>query len=134
MRLIVGLGNPGVEYETTRHNLGFMVVGVLAEKLSIELKERSLKSIWGEGTIEENEVVLARPTTFVNSSGESVRALIEKFGVEHEGLIVIHDDLDLPLGDVRAKTGGGSGGHNGLQSIIDKLGNGNFARSNRQRA
>ena len=128
MFIIVGLGNPGPEYETTRHNIGFLTVDLLAEKYAIELSELSFQALWSEGKVKKKQVVLAKPVTFVNSSGDSVKALVDSFKVNSTDLLVIHDDLDLPFGEVRVKVEGGSGGHNGLKSIIGKLEDDNFIR------
>ncbi|MDO8886297.1 aminoacyl-tRNA hydrolase [Candidatus Oleimmundimicrobium sp.] len=126
--LVVGLGNPGVEYEETRHNLGFKVVETLADNLEISVKKKSYKSLWGEGKIDDKRVFLAKPQTFVNLSGKSVLALLKGLGLDTASLLIIHDDMDLSLGEVRIKKAGGSGGHNGLKSIIKTLGTEDFGR------
>ena len=126
--LIIGLGNPGKRYESTRHNIGFMALDALAAQLEIELKQKSFNALWGKGTIAGNNVLLAEPQTFMNLSGTAVRQLQSFFKTDISNLIVIHDDLDLPFGAVRLKTGGGTAGHKGLASIESNLGTSEFAR------
>ncbi len=126
--LIVGLGNPGIEYEKTRHNVGFKVVEMLANTLGVSVCRKGYKSLWGKGKINNKDVFLAKPQTFVNLSGESVFALLKGLNIDPASLLIIHDDLDLPFGEVRVKKSGGSGGHNGLRSIINILGTGDFGR------
>jgi peptidyl-tRNA hydrolase, PTH1 family len=128
MKLIVGLGNPGYLYARHRHNIGFMCVGHLAKlhRISFDRKQASART--GMGAIARNNVVLARPQTYMNASGESVAALMKKLNVKPEDLIVIHDDLDLPVGKIRLRFGGGSGGHKGIESIIQRLGTREFNR------
>lgn len=126
--LIIGLGNPGKRYESTRHNIGFMALDVLAAQLEIALKQKSFNALWGKGTIAGNNVLLAEPQTFMNLSGTAVRQLQSFFKTDISNLIVIHDDLDLPLGAVRLKAGGGTAGHKGLASIESNLGTSEFVR------
>jgi len=126
--LVIGLGNPGKRYESTRHNVGFMVVEKLAAGWKIELKQKSFNALWGKGTIEDKNVLLAKPQTFMNLSGTAVRQLQSFFKTEISNLIVIHDDLDLPYGAVRMKAGGGTAGHKGLASIETNLGTSDFIR------
>lgn len=126
--LIVGLGNPGKEYINTRHNLGFRVVYELAQELGVDLKEHSCKAKWGRKDLEGKDIVFALPQTFVNVSGESVRQLMECFDLTVDDLFVVHDDLELPVGMLRVKKGGGSAGHNGLRSIIENIRDENFKR------
>ena len=126
--LIVGLGNPGSRYAKTRHNIGFMVVENLAGRWDIELKHKSFNALWGKGVTQGNTVLLAQPQTFMNLSGTAVRQLQSFFKTETSGLIVIHDDLDLPFGSVRLKAGGGTAGHKGLSSIESNLGSSGFLR------
>lgn len=126
--LIVGLGNPGKRYEKTRHNIGFMAVELLADRLEIELKQKSFGALWGKGNFSGHSVLLAEPQTYMNLSGTAVRQLQTFFKTEISNLIVIHDDLDLPFGSVRMKIGGGTAGHKGLSSIESNLGTSGFMR------
>jgi len=128
VELIVGLGNPGKEYEASRHNVGFLVVNRLARTNGIPLDERKYKSRWGRGAIADRPVILAKPRTFMNASGDAVRLLAASFSLTAHQLIVIHDDLDLPFGRIRIKEKGGHGGHKGIQSIIHAVGSGGFRR------
>lgn len=128
MKLIVGLGNPGVQYRFNRHNMGFMVLERLADQLNIKLDKRGYDSLFGRGTIADETVLLAEPQTYMNLSGKAVKRFCHKFSTPFEDLIVIHDELDLPFGTIRLKAGGGHGGHKGLVSIIDHLGGSDFPR------
>jgi len=120
--LIVGLGNPGLAYRHNRHNVGFMVADALADKLEIPLKRVKFKAQIGNGKLGDIPVIIAKPLTFMNNSGEAVAPLVRYFKVPLERLLVIHDDMDLPLGTLRMRPSGGSAGHNGMLSIFDKLG------------
>ena len=120
--LIVGLGNPGLAYRHNRHNVGFMVADALAEKLEIPLKRVKFKAQIGNGKLEGIPIIIAKPLTFMNNSGEAVAPLVRYIKVPLERLLVIHDDMDLPLGTLRMRPSGGSAGHNGMLSIFDKLG------------
>jgi PTH1 family peptidyl-tRNA hydrolase len=128
--LIVGLGNPGKEYQWTRHNLGFMLIDKLAGDARIEVKKRECQSLTGRGEIESHAVKLAKPQTYMNLSGEAVACLLARSeGAErNEKLIVISDDLALPFGKIRIRARGSAGGHNGLKSIIGALGTNEFIR------
>jgi PTH1 family peptidyl-tRNA hydrolase len=126
--VIVGLGNPGVRYQRTRHNIGFLVVDRLAEKNHIFISTKRFQTLYGMGWIDSNKVVLVKPMTFMNQSGESVKKAINFFHTDMGDLIVIHDDLDLPFGRIRFKRRGGDGGHQGVRSIIEMLGGNNFLR------
>ena len=127
--LVVGLGNPGKKHSKNRHNVGFRCVDYLAETCSIELKQRKrFKASLGEGTINLHRVILAKPLTFMNSSGSAIAPLARWYKIPRNRILVIHDDLDLPLGKVRLKPGGGSGGHRGVSSIIETMGTSDFAR------
>jgi len=128
VKLVVGLGNPGKEYTHSRHNIGFLVINRLAKANGIALKKRKFKSIWGRGGISEHEVILAKPHTFMNISGEAVKRFLEEFNLESHHLIVIHDDLDLDFGRIKIKKKGGAGGHKGIISIMDVIGGGVFTR------
>ncbi len=128
--LVVGLGNPGDEYHSTRHNFGFLAIDRLAYELGISLRHLPLlQAEAGVGELSPYSLVLAKPITFMNASGHAVAALTRFFQLKEPGqLIVIHDDLDIPLGKIKIKSGGGAGGHKGVNSIIDSLGTGEFKR------
>jgi len=128
VKLIIGLGNPGREYSGTRHNIGFAVLGELARKHGINFDKRCCHSRAGEGLIADQQVVLAKPQTYMNLSGDSVAALMRKYKVKLSDIMVIHDDLDMPLGKIRIRASGSAGGHNGLKSIIGSIGSMEFAR------
>jgi PTH1 family peptidyl-tRNA hydrolase len=128
LHLIVGLGNPGNRYKLTRHNIGFMVLEKLATRWEVDLKHKSFDALWNRGKIAGKNVILAMPQTYMNLSGNAVRRLLNYFKVDTNKLIVIHDDLDLPFGTIRLKTGGGNAGHKGLISITTCLGSGDFMR------
>lgn len=128
MKLIVGLGNPGSKYEGTRHNIGFMVVRRLAEKVGIALKRQGHQGIYGVGRCGKEEATLLLPQTFMNLSGASVRSAHQSLGITPGDLIIVHDDIDLPFGRLRIRPNGGHGGHNGIRSIASTLGNGDFYR------
>jgi len=128
MRLIVGLGNPGSKYAPTRHNLGFVVVSILAERYGIPLKKMTLSALWGQGRVAGEGVVLAQPTTYMNLSGQAVSRLLQYFKLSPEDLIVIHDDLDVPYGRLKLAQGGGAGGHRGVLSVQDTLDSEDFYR------
>ncbi len=128
MKLIVGLGNPGRTYQWTRHNLGFWVVERLARQHGIKLVKRGLRSVYGLGRVGEVEVVLAKPMTYMNLSGDAVSRLVRFFRVPPQDLIVLQDDLDLPPGKIRIRIKGGHGGHKGIRSIAEAIGSDNFQR------
>lgn len=127
--LVVGLGNPGKDYEGTRHNVGFDVVELLARRHNGRLKAGKERALVDEVRIDGHRVALAMPTTFMNLSGESVAPLVRRFGItDNTDLVVVHDELDLPTGVVRVKVGGGLAGHNGLRSIKAHLHSDDFVR------
>jgi len=126
--LIVGLGNPGASYEKTRHNLGFMVVDLLAREAQTQVKRDECRALVGRAMIENQTVELAKPQTYMNLSGESVSCLVSKPDRSVDNLIVISDDLALPFGTIRLRPRGSHGGHNGLRSIIDCLRGNDFIR------
>jgi len=128
MNLIVGLGNPGSRYQYTRHNIGFMVLEKIAARWEVDLKQKSFDALWNRGKIAGINVLLAMPQTYMNLSGNAARKLLAYFKMDISSLIVIHDDLDLPFGAVRLKSGGGDAGHKGLKSIITCLGSADFMR------
>jgi PTH1 family peptidyl-tRNA hydrolase len=128
MKVIIGLGNPGKEYRLNRHNAGFHCIDRLADGNSIKLKTKLCQSLTGTGRIAGEDVVLARPATFVNLSGNAAASLLKRFKCTPQDLIVIHDDLDLPTGRIRVRLGGSSGGHRGIKSIIQAVGSQDFNR------
>ncbi len=128
MKLIVGLGNPGREYARSRHNTGFACLNYFARLHAICLDRKQCHARIGTGEVAGEQVLLARPFTFVNLSGTAVRCLMRKYNVSLNDLLVVYDDLDLQPGKVRLRVGGGSGGHNGMKSIIAALGSGDFPR------
>ncbi|CAI2194040.1 16565_t:CDS:1 [Funneliformis geosporum] len=127
-KLIVGLGNPGAEYQGTRHNLGFQVIDGLATKLNIELKKEKFKGLYTTHTYLNQRIILLKPLTYMNNSGECVREFINYFQIASENILVIYDDLTLPLGSFRYREQGSSGGHNGIKNIIECLGTPRFKR------
>ena len=128
MFLIVGLGNPGKEYDGTRHNIGFAAVDYIADKYNIELNRIKFKGVFGEGFIDGKKVILLKPTTYMNLSGESIREVINFYKISNEEVIVIYDDISLEVGRLRIREKGSHGGHNGIKSIIDNLGTDVFPR------
>ena len=128
MNLIVGLGNPEKAYANNRHNIGFRCINKLAKLQGIPLAQRGCQAQFGIGQIAGRDVVLAKPRTFMNLSGKSVKLLVQRFQTPLSNLLVIHDDLDLPLGKLRLYSGGGSGGHKGVESIITQVGSQDFSR------
>ena len=128
MKLIAGLGNPGVRYSYSRHNIGFLVLDALARAEGIEINREKFGSSIGRGIVFGVPVILTKPQTFMNLSGVAVGNLARYFGVSTEDIIVVHDDMDFSIGDIRIKTGGGAGGHKGLISIVDHLGESEFVR------
>lgn len=121
LKVIVGLGNPGREYDRTRHNIGFMIIDELAEHLMISLDKTKFNGIYGVGTVKGEKVILLKPLTYMNLSGESLKPLMSYYDVSPEDILVIYDDLDLPSGKVRLRTKGSAGGHNGIKSIVQHL-------------
>jgi len=128
MRLIVGLGNPGLTYSHNRHNIGFMCLSRFARKHGIRFTHKKSQARIGQGEVAGTRLILARPQTMMNLSGNSVGRLVKRYKINPEDLIVIHDDLDLPLGKIRIRQGGRSAGHKGIESIITCLGNSDFIR------
>ena len=128
MKVIVGLGNPGDRYRNTRHNVGFHCIDLLARRWGIDVKERRAKVVLGRGRFQEREVVLAKPRTFMNRSGEAINYLVARFGVKPADIVVIYDEMDLPVGRIRIRPGGSPAGHNGIRSIIGELHTQNFPR------
>jgi peptidyl-tRNA hydrolase, PTH1 family len=116
--IIVGLGNPGTKYDNTRHNVGFDTIDLLSHQFGINVSKIKHKAVIGDGIIQGSRVILAKPQTFMNLSGESVRELIEWYKIPFSNLIIVYDDIDLPLGRIRVRPNGSSGTHNGMKSII----------------
>lgn len=128
MKLIVGLGNPTKEYEGTRHNIGFMAIDALAEEYGIRVDTLKHKAMIGKGMIEGQKVILAKPVTYMNLSGEAVREITDYYKIPAEDVIVIFDDISLDVGMIRIRRKGSAGGHNGIKSIISHLGTMDFPR------
>ncbi|MCL5934915.1 MAG: aminoacyl-tRNA hydrolase [Firmicutes bacterium] len=128
MKLVVGLGNPGREYEATRHNIGFMIIDRLAEKWAVTVSKNQNKALVGEGKFNGEKVVLVKPMTYMNLSGEAVGALMRWHKLDPADIIVVYDDLDLQPGKLRIRGQGSAGGHNGIKSIIQHLGTDIFPR------
>ena len=128
MKIIAGLGNPGDPYRMTRHNMGFLVLDALADDAGIAVQKKKFEALLGDGRIANERVLLVKPQTFMNLSGQSIRQVIDFYQKTIEEIIVVHDDLDLLFGIVRVKVGGGDGGHKGVRSIMDHLGGGGFTR------
>ena len=128
MKLIVGLGNPGAEYERTRHNVGWRVVDAFARKFRINVSRHEKSAMTGMGRVAGGSVMVAKPLTYMNLSGESVRLLVNAYAESAADLVVVYDDIDLPTGKLRIRPGGSAGTHNGMRSIVETLGTENVAR------
>lgn len=128
MKIVVGLGNPGSKYEGSRHNIGFLVIDRLAQRRAIGLDRSACDALIGLGRSDEEALLLAKPQTFMNRSGVAVAALLQQYGASAADLVVIYDDLDLPLGRLRIRSQGSAGGHRGVSSIIEHLGDLTFPR------
>ncbi len=128
MRVFIGLGNPGPRYSNTRHNVGFRCVDLLASRWGITMNDRRAAVVLGQGRRLDQDVVLAKPRTFMNNSGDAVAYLQARFGLHPAGLVVIYDEAALPVGKLRIRTGGSDAGHNGIKSIIAALGTQEFPR------
>lgn len=128
MYLIVGLGNPGEKYKYTRHNVGFVAIDYISARNNIKVKKIKFKALYGEGVLEGERVLLSKPSTFMNNSGESVRAIAAYYKIKPENIIVIYDDAALDIGKVRIRPSGSDGGHNGMKSIIYHLASDGFTR------
>jgi PTH1 family peptidyl-tRNA hydrolase len=126
--LVVGLGNPGNKYEDTRHNAGFMVADKIAQDFKISFNKTKFDTLFGRGFIEDVDVLLAKPMAFMNRSGPPLQKLAHYFQIPGEDMLVIHDDIDLAFGRLKIKEKGGHGGHNGIRSIMDAFGGGDFSR------
>ena len=130
MKLIVGLGNPGEKFEKTRHNVGFLTVDKIANSIqySVFSIQQKFNAEISNGIIDNEKIILAKPQTFMNNSGQAVKAIVDYYKIDPENIIVIHDDLDIPLGKYKFSKNKNSGGHKGVQSIIDHLGTKDFSR------
>lgn len=128
MKLIVGLGNPGSKYEKTKHNVGFDVIDLLADSYNISVTKIKHKGLIGEGTIKGNKVLLLKPQTFMNLSGESVKEVMSFYKINVDDIIIVYDDTSLAVGSLRIRLKGSAGGHNGIKNIIAHLGTSDFAR------
>ena len=128
MYLIAGLGNPGLKYRNTRHNVGFKVINLWAKSLGIRLSGRRFGSRNTRTTFQDKSVILLRPLTYMNQSGKSIRACVDFFDLKAENILVIHDDIDLPLGKIKVVRNGGAGGHKGILSVVHHLGTRDFPR------
>lgn len=128
MHLIVGLGNPGKEYEKTRHNVGFDILDLISDKYNINMNRTKFKGVYGDGKIDDERVILLKPATFMNLSGESVKAVCDFYKIKNENIIVIYDDISLSVGRMRIRKSGSAGGHNGIKNIISNLSSDVFPR------
>ncbi|WP_080147104.1 aminoacyl-tRNA hydrolase [Marinilactibacillus piezotolerans] len=128
MKLVIGLGNPGAKYRETKHNIGFIVLDELAFQLGWAFNKSKFDSVYAEGRIGTEKVLLIKPQTFMNDSGRSVRPWMDYYELTEEDIVVIYDDMDLPTGKIRLRTKGGAGGHNGIKSIIQHIGTKTFNR------
>lgn len=128
MFLIIGLGNPGREYAMTRHNIGYLTLDMLGARHDIDMRRERFRSVFGEGRMGAEKVVLAKPVTFMNNSGFAARDLVNWYKVSPQEMLVVYDDADIPLGTIRIREGGSSGSHNGMKSVIYQLGFDGFPR------
>ena len=128
MKLIVGLGNPGKKYEHTRHNMGFDVVDLFAEKAQVDIDKEAFKGLVGRGKVFEEDIYILKPQTYINLSGESVREIVNYFKIDLDDIIVVYDDMALEPGKIRLRASGSSGGHKGMQNIIEQLGSEDIKR------
>lgn len=128
MKLVFGLGNPGKQYEKSKHNIGFLALDALAAQLGLTFNKTKFKSVYAEGNIGTEKIVLIKPQTYMNLSGESVQPWVDYYNLSEEDIVVVYDDMDLPVGKIRLRLQGGHGGHNGVRSIIQQLGTKNFNR------
>jgi len=128
MKLIVGLGNPGNEYVNTRHNAGFLVIDRICDRLNLSLNKVKFKGEYYQGTINNEKVILLKPQTYMNLSGECVSQFVKYFDIAHEDILVIFDDMDTDVGKIRLRASGSAGGQNGMKNIIDHLGSKDIAR------
>lgn len=127
-KLIIGLGNPGEQYKNNRHNVGFKIIDSLAKKLNVTLDKAQFNGVYGVALVNNEKIVLAKPNTYMNLSGDFVGQFVRYYNVSPEDLIIVHDDVDTKLGEVKLRTSGSSGGQNGLKDIITKLNTEQFKR------
>lgn len=128
MWLIVGLGNPGMKYRRTRHNIGFRLIDIFAKELKISVRTKQCSAFIGYGQLYGEDIVLAKPQTFMNLSGTAVKCLVNRYRIEPSQLLVVYDDMDLDVGKIRIRAKGSHGGHKGMKSVIGELGTSEFAR------
>ena len=128
MKIIVGLGNPGKKYENTRHNLGYKVIDLLSEKLKVNINKEKMEGQYGTGKYEDEKIILVKPLTYMNLSGNCVTQFLKYYKAIPEDLIVIYDDIDIAVGKIRIKPSGSPGTHNGMKDITSKIGTKEFAR------
>ena len=128
MKLIVGLGNPGREYASSRHNVGWMIVDAFAEKFRIDISKHEKEALTGSGRVAGGSVMVAKPLTYINRSGEAVKLLTDAYLESLQDLIIIHDEVDLPLGNIRIRERGSAGTHNGMRSVVESLASESFPR------
>ena len=128
MKLVVGLGNPGKKYQHTRHNIGFRVIDRIAEQHDVSVARKCCDALVGEGIVDGEKMVLVKPQTYMNRSGEAIQGLLRKFRASAQEMVVVYDDLDLPFGRVRVRRGGSAGGHRGAMSILESLAGAPFFR------
>lgn len=128
MILVVGLGNPGKKYTETKHNVGFLVIDELGKRVGVDISKDKFQSLCGEGFLDGNKLLLLKPQTYMNRSGDAVQAASNFYKIAPENIIVVHDEMDISLGRIMIKPGGGSAGNNGIRSIISNLGTKNFTR------
>ncbi|RHZ37406.1 aminoacyl-tRNA hydrolase [endosymbiont GvMRE of Glomus versiforme] len=128
LKLLIGFGNPGREYQKTRHNLGFQVIDYLAKQLNLSWQKEKFKGLYTTGVYHQQKIILLKPLTYMNNSGECVRDFVNYWKIPLENILVIYDDLSLPLGSFRYRQQGSSGGHNGVKNIIECLGTQKFPR------
>ncbi|MFO7636135.1 MAG: aminoacyl-tRNA hydrolase [Clostridia bacterium] len=126
--LLVGLGNPGLRYHNTRHNMGFLVIDYLSQKYKVKMKKNRLAALAGEAMVDGKKIILAKPLTYMNNSGESVLSLMRYYDVAPEGLVVVYDDMDIAPGEIRIRKKGSAGTHNGMRSVIFHLQDDAFIR------
>lgn len=128
MYLIIGLGNPESDYSKTRHNMGFNVINKLSEQYKIDVNKNKFKALYGRGQIEGEKVILLKPQTYMNLSGESVKEIVDFYKIDLNNIIVIYDDMDIEPGKIKIRKSGGPGTHNGMKSVVNELKNQNFKR------
>lgn len=128
MILVAGLGNPGKEYINTKHNVGFLTVDEISRRVGIELNKKKFHSSFGDGLFGDSRLLLIKPDTYMNRSGEAVASVQQFYNLPAENILVVYDEMDLPVGTVKIKPGGGSAGHNGIKSIISQMGSSDFVR------